>query len=79
MSAPLPVEIVRVKTTGAELGASIFQGLFMTALLTLIVWWTCTAYCPWLGLTYWGLILPVFAFRFLIGRAPLGRLWGGRK
>jgi hypothetical protein len=75
----LPVEIVRVKTTGAELATGIFQMLFMTALLTLMVWWTLAVYFPQLGLTYWGLILPVFAFRFLIGRAPLGRLWGGRK
>jgi hypothetical protein len=36
----------------------------------LFVWWAVAAWFPELGLTYWQLILPVYAFRMLTVTAP---------
>lgn len=40
---------------------------FVLALRTLVVWWAVAVWFPQLGLTYWQLILPVYAFKMLTG------------
>lgn len=44
--------------------------LLVMALRVLVVWWAVASFFPELGLTYWQLILPVFALRNLFGAAP---------
>jgi hypothetical protein len=69
----LQVEIVNPKLTGEERFTHFIAGLFIFALRVLVVWWAVAAWFPELGLTYWQLILPVYAVRWLIGEAPMRR------
>lgn len=46
----------------------------MLAILVLLVWWFFAAWFPELGITYWQLVLPVYVYRALNSRMPLGRL-----
>jgi hypothetical protein len=66
-------EIVRPKRPMPEQIGAIIGGLIWLAFSVLIVWWFFAAWHPQLGLSYWQLVLPVYAFRILTGRAPFGR------
>lgn len=70
MIEPQKVEIVR-----AEMGfvASLFSTLFMIAFRTLFVWWAVAVWFPEFGLTYWQLVLPVYAVRMLLGSGEIRR------
>ena len=63
----IKAEIVTPKWTGTKWAGSVLSGLFMTALRTLIVWWFVAAWFPELGLTFWQLVLPVYAARMIFG------------
>ncbi|WP_394253646.1 hypothetical protein [Arthrobacter pityocampae] len=69
------VEIVRPKKdTPTQLG-EIVANLLVLAFRVLIVWWFVAAWFPEYGLTYWQLILPVYAVRALITKeVVVGRL-----
>ena len=69
----IKAEIVRPRWTAEDWTRNIIQALLSLALLTLIVWWFFAAWFPNLGLTYWQLVLPVFVFRQVIGKTPIGR------
>jgi hypothetical protein len=69
----IKAEIVRPKLSATEAFTQLFGSLFNLAIRTLILWWFFAAWFPELGLTYWQLVLPVFAVRTLISRAPIGR------
>lgn len=69
----IKAEIVRPKWTTLESFQAIFGAVFNLAVRVLILWWFFAAWFPSLGLTYWQLVLPVFALRTLISRAPFGR------
>lgn len=45
------------------------SSLVMLAIRVLVVWWAVASFFPELGLTYWQLILPVWALRMLFGPA----------
>lgn len=64
------VEIVRPKWTPEEWASKFLAALLGLALRTLIVWWFCAAWFPELGLTYWQLVLAVYAVRTLVTSAP---------
>lgn len=64
------VEIIRPKLTAEEAGTKFFAALFGLAIRVLIVWWFCASWFPELGLTYWQLILAVYAVRCLILPQP---------
>lgn len=64
------VEIVRANPPFAF---GLFIALFGLAFRTLIVWWAVAVWFPEYGLTYWQLVLPVYAFRVLIGRHEFKR------
>ena len=70
----IKAEIVRTQRPLTENIGTIFGGFFWLAYITLIVWWFVATWFPELGFTYWQLVLPVYAFRVLTGRMPLGRL-----
>lgn len=46
---------------------SLFATVFGLAVRTLVVWWAVAAWFPEYGLTYWQLVLPVYAARMLFG------------
>lgn len=47
--------------------AHFVSSLVMLAIRVLVVWWAVASFFPELGLTYWQLILPVWALRLLFG------------
>lgn len=49
---------------------NIISSLVVMAMRVLMIWWAFATFFPELGLTYWQLILPVFAVRGLFGPAP---------
>lgn len=67
------VEIVNPKLTGAESAARILGSLFVLAYRVLFVWWAVAVWFPELGITYWQLVLPVYAVRALVGSASIKR------
>lgn len=69
----IKAEIVRPKWSTEEWFTKLFGALLNLALITLVVFWFFAAWFPELGLTYWQLVLPIYVFRSLIGRAPFGR------
>lgn len=69
----IKAEIVRPKWTPNEAFTQVFGSLFNLAVRVLILWWFFATWFPQLGLTYWQLILPVYAFRVLISRPLIGR------
>lgn len=69
----IKAEIIRPKWSLDDFATNLFSGLLALALRTLVVWWFFTAWFPELGLTYWQLILPVYAVRMLIVNSPIGR------
>lgn len=66
-------EIVRPKRPLPEQFGALLGDLALLAFRVLIVWWFFAAWFPELGLTYWQLVLPVYAVRALVGMKPLGR------
>lgn len=72
MSVP-QVEVVHPKLSGSEAWTRIVGSLLGLAYRVLFVWWALAVWYPELGLTYWQLILPVYAVRMLIGRADFKR------
>lgn len=65
MSSIQKVEVVvPTPPTKRALGI-ILNSLFGLALRTLLVYWFFSSWFPTLGLTYWGLVLPVYIARFL--------------
>lgn len=60
------VEIVTPKKNGEEIAAAIFGQFFGLAVRVLIVWWAVAVWFPEFGITYWQLVLPVYAVRMLI-------------
>jgi len=69
----IKAEIVRPKWTAEEWFAHLFGGIISLALRTLVVWWFFAAWYPELGLTFWQLVLPVYAVRMLLVHSPIGR------
>jgi hypothetical protein len=67
------VEVVNPKLSGTEAWTRIVAGLFGLAFRVLFVWWAVAVWFPELGLTYWQLILPVYAVRMLVGNASFKR------
>ena len=53
--------------------ANFLSALLIMALRVLVVWWAVASFFPELGLTYWQLILPVYALRMLVS-PPLGEV-----
>jgi hypothetical protein len=49
----------------------LFLGWYVLAYRTLIVWWTVAVWFPELGLTYWQLVLPIYAFTVLTHKVEL--------
>lgn len=60
------VEIIKPELTTAENFGILAGTLLWLAFRVLIVWWAAAVWFPELGLTYWQLILPVYAFRVLV-------------
>jgi len=50
---------------------SLFLGLYVLAFRTLIVWWAVAVWFPSFGLTYWQLVLPVYAFTVLTSKVTV--------
>lgn len=69
----IKAEIVRPKWSPEEWAAKIIGAFLSLALITLVMFWFFASWFPELGLTYWDLVLPVFAFRGLISHPLLGR------
>lgn len=69
----IKAEIVRPKWKAEDWAGNLFGGVLALALRTLIVWWFFAAWYPELGLTYWQLVLPVYAVRMLLVNSPIGR------
>lgn len=68
-------EIVRPKKDTVTQVGEIVGNLLVLAIRVLIVWWFVAAWFPEYGLTYWQLILPVYAVRALITKeVVIGRL-----
>lgn len=63
----IKAELVTPKWTGTKWAGNVLSILFMTAFRTLIVWWFIAAWFPELGLTFWQLVLPVYAARMIFG------------
>lgn len=63
----IKAELVTPPLTGEQWFSKLFQMFFMIALRTLIVWWFVAAWFPEYGLTYWQLVLPVYAARTIFG------------
>ena len=70
---PLKVQVVE-PLTALEVWGRVLGSLFRVGYTALIIWWFFATWMPELGLTWWGLILPVYAFRVLTARAP----WRGK-
>ncbi|WNM64564.1 hypothetical protein SEA_MIDNIGHTRAIN_77 [Arthrobacter phage MidnightRain] len=69
----IKAEIVRPKRPASEVFGSALGNLLWFAIVVLIVWWFFAAWFPGMGLTYWQLVLPVYAYRILNSRMPIGR------
>jgi len=67
------VEIVTPKLSGAEIAPRIIGALAGFAIRVLFIWWAAAVWFPELGLTYWQLVLPVYAVRLLVGNASIRR------
>jgi hypothetical protein len=67
------VEIVNPKLSTPEALGRILGSLVGLGFRVLIVWWAVAVWFPELGLTYWQLVLPVYAVRMLVGSASIKR------
>lgn len=67
----IKAEIVRPKRPAHEHASNLITGLVFLAFRVLILWWFFAAWFPELGLTYWQLVLPVYAARMVFGNAQL--------
>lgn len=68
------VEIVKPKKSTEDALLEILGSLAVLAFRALIVWWAVTVWFPEAGITYWQIILPVYALRVLILPRPEARL-----
>jgi len=64
------VEIVKPAQSIPEALLESIGGLFNLAMRTLFVWWAVAVWFPEAGLTYWQLVLPVYALRVLVVPGP---------
>lgn len=64
MTNPLKVEVIRAEMPFV---LSLFNILLLLAIRTLVVWWAVAVWFPEFGLTYWQLVLPVYAARMVFG------------
>lgn len=69
----IKAEIVRPKWTPEVWVEKIVGAIMSIALTTLVVFWFVATWFPQWGITYWQLVLPVFTFKLLTGRGPIGR------
>lgn len=69
----IKAEIVRPKWDREEWATKIISGIIHLGLVTLVAFWFFASWFPQFGLTYWQLVLPVFAVRNLIAPPMLGR------
>lgn len=69
----IKAEIVRPKWNPEEWVSNFVVGILSLALRTFIVWWFFAEWFPEYGLTYWQLVLPVYAVRMLVAGNPIGR------
>lgn len=60
------VEIVNPKLSKPETIGHLIVGFMSLAIRVLFVWWAIAAWFPEYGLTYWQLVLPVYALRVLV-------------
>lgn len=63
------VEVVHPYKHDSELWGRLVGGFAGLGFRALIVWWAVAAWFPELGITYWQIILPVYAVRMLVGRS----------
>ncbi|HJX77301.1 hypothetical protein [Glutamicibacter sp.] len=63
----IKAEIVSPALDSAGWFGKVFMMLFLLAFRTLIIWWFAAAWFPELGLTYWQLVLAVYAARCIFG------------
>lgn len=66
----IKAEIVQPHWEPEKWFAKIFAAFFGVAFRTLVVWWFFAAWFPEIGLTFWQLVLPVYAIRTLFGNTP---------
>lgn len=66
MSAVQQVEIVKPSRPLPEALGELIGSFAWFAVRVLIIWWGVAVWFPEYGLTYWQLILPVYAIRALI-------------
>jgi len=64
------VEIVKPAQSWPEVLGDLIGGLFGLAMRVLFVWWAIAVWFPELGLTYWQIVLPVYALRELVLPGP---------
>lgn len=64
------VEIVKPPQSAPEFIGSLVGGLVGLSLRVLIIWWAVAVWFPEFGLTFWQLVLPVYALRMLVVPAP---------
>lgn len=69
----IKAEIVRPKWTAEEWVTKIISAVLNLAIITLVVFWFVATWFPEYGLTYWQLVLPVFALRILTAPPLIGR------
>jgi len=63
----IKAEIVTPPNDAAGWVGKVFTAFFLLAFRTLILWWFFAAWFPQFGLTYWQLVLPVYAARCIFG------------
>jgi len=64
------VEIVKPAQSWPEVLGELIASLIWLAIRVLIAWWAVAVWFPQFGLTYWQLVLPVYAVRALILPRP---------
>lgn len=62
----IKAELVQKRHTAPEAIGKIIGYIAGFCLRVLIIWWAVATWFPELGLTYWELMLPVYAIRTLI-------------
>ena len=67
------VEVVNPNLTGSEWFGRVISGMFLLAYRILFIWWAVAVWFPEIGLTYWQLVLPVYAARCLLGSDAIRR------
>lgn len=70
ITKPSPVEVIEPRD---GVVSSLFLTVGLLCIRTFFVWWAVAVWFPQFGLTYWQLLLPVYAVRMLVGDGPRRR------